>query len=240
MEKSKLQIRGELALIPIILLNSLGVVMMLYSGSGISAISSVPYAIHLVLPHLTLGTWTYIFQALLVFSLFLMKKKFHIPYLFSFVVGFFFGLAVDFHESWITLLPKGLGFQILYFCISYLLICFGIALSNRCGMPIVPTDLFPREVSQISGIKYSTVKVVFDVSCLSVTFLLTVFFLGHMEGLGLGTIIAAFTLGKSIGQMGKWMDKHIEFITPGKIPLTRHPASRTANLPHSYKQESHC
>ena len=41
-------IRGEIALIVIILINSLGVVLMLYSGSGISAISSVPYAFSLV------------------------------------------------------------------------------------------------------------------------------------------------------------------------------------------------
>ena len=38
-------IRGEIALIVIILINSLGVVLMLYSGSGISAISSVPYGV---------------------------------------------------------------------------------------------------------------------------------------------------------------------------------------------------
>lgn len=226
MKEKKLQIRGELALIPIILLNSLGVVMMLYSGSGISAISSVPYAIHLVLPRLSLGTWTYIFQALLVCSLFILRKKFHIPYLFSFVVGFFFGLAVDFHESWISLLPKGFGFQIVYFCISYLLICFGISISNRCGMPIVPTDLFPREVSQILKIKYSTVKVTFDVSCLAATFLLTFLFLGHIEGLGVGTILAAFTLGKAIGLMGKWMDRHIEFIPPKHHTAPRRPVAQ--------------
>lgn len=219
MNENKLQVRGEFALIPIILLNSLGVVMMLYSGSGISAISSVPYAIHLVLPRLSLGTWTYIFQALLVCSLFFLRKSFHIPYLFSFVVGFFFGLAVDFHESWIVLLPKGPVFQIIYFCISYLLICFGIAMSNRCGMPIVPTDLFPREVSEITGIKYSTVKVTFDVSCLAVTFLLTFLFLGHIEGLGIGTILAAFTLGKAIGYMGRWMDSHLNFTTYVNLPV---------------------
>ena len=37
-------LRGELALLVVVLINSLGVVLMLYSGSGISAISSVPYA----------------------------------------------------------------------------------------------------------------------------------------------------------------------------------------------------
>ena len=62
-------IRGEIALIVIILINSLGVVLMLYSGSGISAISSVPYAFSLVFPKISLGTWTYIFQGLLVLSL---------------------------------------------------------------------------------------------------------------------------------------------------------------------------
>ena len=36
--------RGELALLLAVLVNSFGVVLMLYSGAGISAISSVPYA----------------------------------------------------------------------------------------------------------------------------------------------------------------------------------------------------
>ena len=36
--------RGELALLLAVSINSFGVVLMLYSGTGISAISSVPYA----------------------------------------------------------------------------------------------------------------------------------------------------------------------------------------------------
>lgn len=36
--------RGELALLLAVAINSFGVVLMLYSGTGISAISSVPYA----------------------------------------------------------------------------------------------------------------------------------------------------------------------------------------------------
>ena len=42
--------RGELALLLVIVMNSFGVVLMLYSGSGISAISSVPYAFSEVFP----------------------------------------------------------------------------------------------------------------------------------------------------------------------------------------------
>ena len=46
--------RGELALLLAVLVNSFGVVLMLYSGAGISAISSVPYAFSEVWPFFTL------------------------------------------------------------------------------------------------------------------------------------------------------------------------------------------
>lgn len=45
--------RGELALCIAVLMNSFGVVLMLYSGAGISAISSVPFAFSEVWPVLS-------------------------------------------------------------------------------------------------------------------------------------------------------------------------------------------
>ena len=134
--------RGEAALALAVLINSFGVVLMLYSGAGISAISSVPYAFSRVLPKLSLGTWTYIFQGALILSLMIMRKKFVTSYLFSFAVGFVFSELLDVHELWINVLPSSLAWRIVYFIISYVLICIGIALSNRCQLPIVPTDLF--------------------------------------------------------------------------------------------------
>lgn len=44
MKQQKKILRGEAALILAVIINSLGVLLMLQSGSGISAISSVPYA----------------------------------------------------------------------------------------------------------------------------------------------------------------------------------------------------
>ena len=212
-ETEKTVMRGELALLMVVVLNSLGVLLMLHSGSGISAISSVPYAFRKVMPWLTLGTWTYIFQGLLVCTLMLMRKKFVPTYLFSFVVGFVFGELMDLHELWITRLPVNLPLRVLYFVLSYLILCFGIALSNRCKLPIVPTDLFPREVSDITKVPYSRIKIGFDVTCLMVTALLTFFGLGRIEGLGIGTVEAAFTMGKGIVLMGKLLDKKFAFVS---------------------------
>lgn len=206
-------LRGELALLAAIIINSFGVVLMLYSGSGISAISSVPYAFSEVFPSLSLGTWTYLFQGALVLSLMLMQKRFIPVYLISFIDGFLFGSLMDFYESWINILPVTLPLRIFYFVLSYCIISFGIALSNRCKMPIIPTDLFPREASCVLHIPYAKFKIGFDVSCLATTALLTFLFLGKIKGLGVGTILAAFTMGKAIAMMGRFLDRHFRFVS---------------------------
>ena len=207
MNQKKVTLRGELALLIVILINSMGVVLMLRSGSGISAISSVPYAFSLVFPTLTLGTWTYIFQGLLVLSLMILKKRFVPSYLFSFVAGFAFGKMVDIHEIWINTLPLTIPLRVFYFVASYLILCFGIALSNRCKL------LFPRDLSEIIKKPYSKVKITFDVTCLFVTACMTFLCLGHISGLGIGTVAAAFTMGKTIGVIGDAIDKKVEFVS---------------------------
>lgn len=223
--------RGELALLAAVLLNSFAVVLMLYSGAGISAISSVPYAFSDVFPQLSLGTWTYLFQGLLILSLMILRKRFVVEYLFSFVVGFVFSELMDLHELWISVLPTGLGWQIFYFLLSYFLIAVGIALSNRCDLPIIPTDLFPRELSDILEIGYPKVKIAFDVICLAVTAGLTFFYLGHLDGLGMGTILAAFTTGKAVGLVGEYLDKRVRFLSI----LTQRRIDRIKGVRHENK-----
>ena len=56
---------------------------------------------------------------------------------------------------------------------------------------------------------YSRIKIDFDVTCLMVTALLTFFGLGRIEGLGIGTVAAAFTMGKGIVLMGKLLGKKV-------------------------------
>ena len=119
-ETDRRTLRGELALIAAVLITSFGVVLMLYSGAGISAISSVPFAFSEVFTKISLGTWTYLFQGLLVLTLLILRKIFVSQYLFSLVVGFAFGEFLDVHELWINVLPTAIGWRIFYFIASYI------------------------------------------------------------------------------------------------------------------------
>ena len=68
-------------------------------------------------------------------------------------------------------------------------------------------------MADILKVPYSRVKITFDVTCLAVTAGLTFCFLGHIKGLGIGTILAAFTMGKGIAIAGQIIDKYMIFVT---------------------------
>ena len=80
-------------------------------------------------------------------------------------------------------------------------------------LPIIPTDLFPRDLSEIIEKPYSRVKITFDVTCLIVTACLTYFCLGKILGLGIGTVVAAFTMGKGVAIVGQMIDKKLTFVS---------------------------
>ena len=213
MKRQKPVIRGELALAISIPINALGVCLMIHAGSGISAISSVPYALNTAFPFLTLGTWTYLFQGVLVAALMGMRRRFVPDYLLSFVVGFFYGKMIDIHQLWVPLLPETIPARVLWCVLSYMLMCIGISIGNCCKTPINPTDLFPREIASMTGTPYSRVKILFDVSCLIATAVLTLLCLGYIDGLGVGTVIAALTVGKGVGAGTAWLKDHVEFVS---------------------------
>lgn len=118
--KKRTVFRGELALFITVMINSFGVVLMLYSGAGISAISSVPFAFSEVAPVISLGTWTYIFQAALILSLMIMRKN-----LFRHICS---ALWSDLHSAsfWICM-KRG-----LIFCQNLLDFAYCILLSVIC------------------------------------------------------------------------------------------------------------
>lgn len=207
----KLPLAGETALLIVLLMNSLGVDLMSKSGFGISTISSVPFVFHIAFPFFSFGTWNYIFQTLLVITLMILRHAFCPGYLFSFLVGIGFGKMIDIHNIWVRLLPDSLPLHGLYFITGFFLMCFGICLANNCMLPIIPTDVFPRDLADITKKKYKTIKTSFDLCCLTATVILSLTILHGFHGIGIGTVFCACMTGKTVSAIQKWISSHIEF-----------------------------
>ena len=211
MNTKKFHLAGETALLLVLLINSLAVDLMSRSGFGISTISSVPLIFSTAFPFLTFGTWNYIFQTLLVITLMILKRSFCPGYLFSFVVGIGFGKMLDVHNAWLQALPNALPLNAVYFAAGFVLMCFGICLANNCMLPIIPTDIFPRDLSAILNKKYKVVKTTFDLCCLTTTVVLSLTILHKFYGIGFGTVFCAFVTGKGVSLIQKFFDRHVEF-----------------------------
>ena len=92
-------------------------------------------------------------------------------------------------------------------------IALGIALSNRCKLPIIPTDLFARDLSEIIRKPYAKVKTTMDLTCVAVSIVLTVVGTGTLKGVGIGTVVAALTYGRTAGLIGNLIDKKFYFVS---------------------------
>ena len=207
----KIRIPGELALFTAVIINSLGFALMTKSNFGISSISSVPYVFSQAFTILSFGTWNYTFQTILVISLMILSRKINLSYSFSFLMGIAFGKMIDVHELWVCFLPDSLNYHIIYFILSFLILAFGICLSNNSMLPIIPTDTFPRDLSAILNKPYKYVKTTFDLCCLTTTVIISLFILHKAVGVGIGTVICAFTTGKTVSIVQGFFDKHVRF-----------------------------
>ena len=206
--KEKIKVPGEVLLILVLMINSMGVQFMTKSGFGISAISSVPYVFNKIFPVLSFGTWNYIFQSMLVASLMILRKHISPSYLISFAAGIIFGKMLDVHAIWMAYLPDMFVMRVIYLFIGMVIIAFGICLANNCMLPIIPTDMFPRDFSQITKKKYQNVKTIFDLSCLATTVILSVVFAGSIMGIGAGTVICSLFTGKLVAMFQKVFDRY--------------------------------
>lgn len=85
-------------------------------------------------------------------------------------------------------------------------------------MPIVPTDIFPRDLSELLHKKYHRIKTTFDLTCLTTTVLLSLLILHHLYGIGIGTFFCAFITGRTVALVQKFIGNHVEFyrLTPPK------------------------
>ena len=111
--------------------------------------------------------------------------------------------------------------------------CFGICLANNCMLPIIPTDIFPRDLSGIVKKNYKIVKTTFDLTCLTTTVVLSLAILHGFYGIGIGTVFCAFLTGKTVSAIQSFLGKHVEFYrATGKKRV-----ALEKNMSHAYKKK---
>ena len=179
-------------------INALGVAVVAHGDFGISAISSFPYSLHGAFPIYSFGVWTYLFQITLILVLICLTKRADVQYALAFVVSIFYGYLLDGIELLTAHFPSGFLFRCGCYAIGTVVMAVGTCLAIESGLPVLPHDIFLRELSKLRGWKFQYIKTAFDCTCVLGGCALGLIVNQGITGIGIGTFISAAVMGKCI------------------------------------------
>jgi uncharacterized membrane protein YczE len=203
----------HLLLVISLLIMTLGVACCVRSALGSSVISVNPFVFQDagkmgIVPSLSIGQYTYLMNAVLVvFQILILRKQFELVQLFQLVIGFAFGLMLDF---WMTLtawiVPTYLWQQVIVQLCGCIFLGTGISFEVRCGSVTMPGEGISVAVCQVTHIEFPKVKIAIDIALVCIGILLCYLFFGAWQWhiVGIGTLIAMFLVGIIV----KWVTKH--------------------------------
>lgn len=216
---------------------ALGVACVSRSRFGYSMIVAPVYLIFKKLGGvLSFGTVEYLFQGFLLLLLCVLIRRFRWQYLLSFLTAVLYGFAFDGALLLTQLIPaETLYMRILLFAVGTVLISVSVAFFMRTYLAPEVYELFVREFANAHHFSFGRVKLCYDcISCVFSIVLSVVLFGGGvfasfspdalldaavsgyiLEGIGIGTVIAALVNGPLITLIGSRMDRHFE--------MTRNP-----------------
>ena len=228
----KQNLSEEIAYLLGILSMAAGVACVSESNFGYSMIVAPAYLLFAKLGGLiSFGTAEYLFQGLLLILMCICVRKFRVQYLFSFVTAVVYGYTFDLMLWLVGFVPSDtLAARIVLFAVGTAFISFSVALFVRTYLAPEVYELFVRELAVVYAIPFGRVKLSYDcISCLFSIVLSIILFgagvfadfsfaaLGEaivsgyvLEGIGIGTVVAALVNGPLITLCGKWLDRHFE------------------------------
>lgn len=180
---------------------ALGIVVTTMSMLGTSPISAIPYSLSMAFPALTLGNWTIIFNALLVFAqLLILRKDAKIMELgIQFVINIPFGYVID---LWRIILPEldlqTYPLRIIVMIIGCFIVAFGVYFQLLAEVVMLPGDAFVRAIAKVVKKEFGKIRTISDISMTVIAFAIVLLFTGGLCGMREGTVIAAFLVGNIV------------------------------------------
>jgi uncharacterized membrane protein YczE len=180
---------------------SMGVALSAKAGLGTSPVASVPYSVSLVNHTLTFGWWLNMWSVLqIAVQIALLRKKCKpVEIIIQTVLAFVYGYLTDFSCKLISGLQANTYImQFALMILSCFVLGFGIWVQFKGGVAMLPGEAMNRAISEVTGKKYENIKIFFDVLYIVVAAAICFIFIGKLEGVREGSIIAAVLIGNII------------------------------------------
>lgn len=182
------------------LVMTLGIAISVKSDLGVSPVSSIPYTITCVWG-IEMGRATILFHIVLVlFQILILRKKFQVKNFLQIPVGVLFGMFTTLCNSFVSYFPspESIEIKLVMMLISTVLIAFGIFLYVPANFIPLAGEGVMLAISKVTDKKFSSVKLVFDISMVVISFTTCFVLLHSLGSVGIGTVIAAVLVGSEL------------------------------------------
>lgn len=179
-----------------------GVGCSIKAGLGTSPISSVPYALSRITP-LTVGTATIALHCvLIVLQILLLRRQYDLIQLMQLPVALVFGVLTD-GALWALqgVSVSSCPMRWVLCIVGILLVGIGVRFEVTANVVTLAGEGMVLAVCKAFSTRFASTKVGFDVTLVVVSCLLSLGFLGHLEGVREGTVAAALLVGPVSKQM---------------------------------------
>jgi uncharacterized membrane protein YczE len=185
-----------------LLVVALGVGLSIKSNLGIAPLSCIPTVLSLRFTHISVGTFTWVFNLLfIVLQAFILRKDFKWEHVMQVLPILIFGYMVD-GAIWLfdALQSPATNYvvQILLCLGAVVLTAVGIRLEVVGQGWILPADNTLHVITQRTGARFAIVKIIMDVSLVAITVLLALWFFGLLTGNGYTMVVREGTLIQAV------------------------------------------
>ena len=187
---------------------SLGVSFSIQANLGVSPVSSLAYAFSLS-SGFSIGTMTVAANVLFIILQVILSKRFNLrEAIVQLVITFLFGFFMDATLFLLQLLPTPdtLVMRWGFLIISLFVVAIGLVGYFSAKFPLMPYDELTHVISERFNMKFSKAKVSSDLLNVGVAGLVCIIFIQSLGAIGIGTLVAAYFIGKIVG----WLMKHYQ------------------------------
>lgn len=188
---------------------ALGIVINTRTDLGVAAISSVPFA-YSILFNASLGLTTLILYVIFILVQFILKNKFDFNILMQIPMAVLVSIFIEFYDIVLPNLKPMFIIGFILLLISNSLTGLGVYLMTKSKMVLDPGNGIVETICEKFKKPFSFVRIRFDVSLVVFTILSGFIIKGKMVGIGIGTVVSAYLIGKMVGVSANILDKKID------------------------------
>lgn len=187
---------------------TLGVSFSIQAGLGVSPVSSLAYAFSLT-TGLSIGITTVLANVLFIIVQVILNKRINLKeFMLQLTIALLFGFFMEATLFIVQLFPtpETIVVRCVYLIISLFVVAVGLLGYFTAKLPLMPYDALSFVISERFKMKFSKAKISGDLINVCVAGAVCVIFIQSLGSIGVGTLIAAYFIGKILG----WLMVHYQ------------------------------